>query len=110
MAALPADGRGPGVMNFALLCDINEQMPHANAISEGVGGVRRANQQISVESFAKKYSGSLFTQITSTSLAIPHPQEGRFAIVTNVGRGMRWTRGALLTRALVLADGEVVWS
>jgi hypothetical protein len=31
----------------------------------------------------------------------PHtPTEGRFAIVTNVGRGMRWTRVALLTRAL----------
>ena len=35
--------------------------------------------------------------------------EGRFAIVTNVGRGMRWTQAALLTRAQ-LADGEVVWS
>ena len=23
---------------------------------------------------------------------VPHPQEGRFAIVTDVGRGMRWTR------------------
>ena len=23
---------------------------------------------------------------------------------------MRWTRAALLTRALILADGEVVWS
>jgi hypothetical protein len=27
-------------------------------------------------------------------------RQGRFAIVTNVGRGMRWTRAALLTRAL----------
>ena len=27
--------------------------------------------------------------------------EGRFAIVTNVGRGMRWTQAVLLTRALV---------
>jgi hypothetical protein len=40
----------------------------------------------------------------------PRPtQQGRFAIVTNVGRGMRWTRMVLLTRA-PLADGEVVWS
>jgi hypothetical protein len=23
--------------------------------------------------------------------AVPHPQEGRFAIVTNVGCGMQWT-------------------
>jgi hypothetical protein len=39
----------------------------------------------------------------------PAPQEGRFAIVTDVGCGMRWTRMVLLTRALE-ADGEVVWS
>jgi hypothetical protein len=31
----------------------------------------------------------------------PAPSEGRFAIVTDVGRGMRWTQMALLTRALV---------
>src|ERR1700735_5495886 len=33
-----------------------------------------------------------------------HPgptRQGRFAIVTNVGQGMRWTRAALLTRALI---------
>jgi hypothetical protein len=44
-----------------------------------------------VQPFSQKYSGFLFTQITSTSTAIPHPQEGRIAIVTDVGRGMRWT-------------------
>jgi hypothetical protein len=42
-------------------------------------------------------------------LAIPSHTEGRFAIVTDVGGGMRWTRMVLLTRALD-ADGEVVWS
>jgi hypothetical protein len=40
------------------------------------------------------------TQITSTSLALPAHTKGRFAIVTNVGQRMRWTRVALLTRAL----------
>jgi hypothetical protein len=30
----------------------------------------------------------------------PGPLEGRFAIVTDVGLGMRWTQAALLTRAL----------
>jgi hypothetical protein len=39
----------------------------------------------------------------------PVPQEGRFAVVTDVGGGMRWTRMVLLTRAPE-ADGEVVWS
>jgi hypothetical protein len=41
---------------------------------------------------SQKHSGSLQTQITSTSLAIPAHSEGRFAIVTDVGCGMRWTR------------------
>jgi hypothetical protein len=45
-----------------------------------------------VQSPLQKYSHSLLTQITSTSLAIPARTKGRFAIVTNVGQGMRWTR------------------
>ena len=44
-----------------------------------------------VQPRSQKYSGSLQTQITSTSVAIPSSQEGRIAIVTDVGRGMRWT-------------------
>ena len=35
-------------------------------------------------------------------------KEGRFAVVTNVGRGMRWTRAAHQTKASI-ADGEVAW-
>jgi hypothetical protein len=30
-------------------------------------------------------------QITGLSSRVSHPQEGRIAIVTDVGRGMRWT-------------------
>jgi hypothetical protein len=40
---------------------------------------------------------------------VPPPLEGRFAIVTDVGGGMRWTQAAPKTRAR-LAEGEVVWS
>jgi hypothetical protein len=36
-------------------------------------------------------------------------KEGRFAIVTNVGCGMRWTRQRRKTSG-VAANGEVVWS
>jgi hypothetical protein len=36
---------------------------------------------------SQKYSGSLLTQITSISAAIPTHTKGRFAIVTNVGPG-----------------------
>jgi hypothetical protein len=53
-----------------------------------------------VQPSLQKYSGSLQTQITCLSFAIPAHTEGRFAIVTDVGQGMRWTRAALLTRAL----------
>jgi hypothetical protein len=37
------------------------------------------------------------------------PQEGRFAIVTDVGRGMQWTRWCRETSG-AHAYGEVVWS
>jgi len=37
------------------------------------------------------------------------PQEGRFAIVTDVECGMRWTRWRRWTSG-IKADGEVVWS
>jgi len=37
------------------------------------------------------------------------PKEGRLAIVTDVGNGMRWTLMVPLTNG-TKADGEVVWS
>jgi hypothetical protein len=40
----------------------------------------------------QKYFCFQLTQITSKTLAILFPQEGRFAVVTDVGSGMRWTR------------------
>jgi hypothetical protein len=46
----------------------------------------------SVQPLLQKYSCSLLTQITFISTAIPSPKEGRIAIVTDVGHGMRWTR------------------
>src|ERR1700722_1452702 len=54
-----------------------------------------------VQPLLQKYFRSLRTQITCISLAIPSHTEGRFAIVTDVGHGMRWTWAAHLTRALV---------
>jgi hypothetical protein len=42
--------------------------------------------------------------------AILSHTEGRFAIVTDVGHGMRWTRGGAKDERACLADGEVVWS
>jgi hypothetical protein len=45
-----------------------------------------------VESLLQKYFCFRTPQITSTTPPIPSHQEGRFAIVTDVGCGMRWTR------------------
>ena len=74
---------------------------------------RRANQADvltpPVQPPLQKYSASRLTQISSLSRAVPCPNEGRFAIVTDVGRGMRWTRLRLKTKG-AFADGEVVWS
>jgi hypothetical protein len=62
-----------------------------------------------VQPCVKKYFDSLLSQITSTSIAVPAHTEGRFAIVTDVGCGMRWTRH-VKRRMTSRADGEVVWS
>jgi len=40
----------------------------------------------------QKYSAFAVGQISARTPAVPCPQEGRFAIVTDVGCGMRWTR------------------
>jgi hypothetical protein len=44
-----------------------------------------------VQSLRKKYSPFVVGQIISTSSPRPASHEGRFAIVTDVGCGMRWT-------------------
>jgi hypothetical protein len=46
---------------------------------------------LAVQPLAQKYSASVFAQITFISAAVPSHTEGRFAIVTDVGGGMRWT-------------------
>jgi hypothetical protein len=45
-----------------------------------------------VQTDSEKFSAFAVGQISASTPAIPRPQEGRFAVVTNVGRGMRWTQ------------------
>ena len=59
-----------------------------------------------VQSLSQKYLHSLLTQITSLFFASRPNTEGRFAIVTNVGRDAVDAE-ALLTNS-AKADGEVV--
>jgi hypothetical protein len=44
-----------------------------------------------VQPLPQKYFAFSETQISCSVPAVPPPQEGRFAIVTDVERGMRWT-------------------
>jgi hypothetical protein len=62
-----------------------------------------------VQIFAQKYSGFPKPQISRIVPSSRRLDEGRFAIVTDVGGGVRWTRTALQTRAPE-ADGQAVWS
>jgi hypothetical protein len=53
---------------------------------------------------SKKYFCFSETQISAISVAIPASLEGRIAIVTDVGLGMRWTRQRRKTGG-AFADG-----
>ena len=59
--------------------------------------------------FAKNISLSPSGKSSLQARPVPPHTEGRFAIVTDVGRGMRWTRQRRKTSG-AHADGEVVWS
>jgi len=45
-----------------------------------------------VQPHLQKYFPFRLTQITFTTPAVSFPEEGRIAIITDVGNGMRWTR------------------
>ena len=62
-----------------------------------------------VQPFLKKYFAFSESQIRCMSYPVPQPPEGRIAIVTDVGCGMRWTRLLRRTNA-ASADGKAVWS
>jgi hypothetical protein len=64
---------------------------------------------IPVQPLAKKYFASPIGRNSIIDSPIPPQAEGRIAIVTDVERGMRWTRRRRKTSG-VFADGEVVWS
>jgi len=54
--------------------------------------LNRIKLMLPVQSCLKKYFCFRTPQITSRTFRIPSHTEGRFAIVTDVGHGMRWTR------------------
>jgi hypothetical protein len=57
-----------------------------------------------VQPLCEKYFPSPLTQIRCISKPVPCPQEGRFAVVTDVGHGMRWTRGRQARMAIAGRD------
>jgi hypothetical protein len=66
-------------------------------------------REVCVQPHLQKYFCFHSTQITCLLTPSRAHQEGRFAIVTDVGCGERWTRELRLT-SVAEADGEVVWS
>jgi hypothetical protein len=76
---------------------------------------------LAVESPLQKYFHFHPTQINSTTLPSRPREEGRIAIVTDVGHGMRWTRQRRVRDVIaersqgartndIAADGKAVWS
>jgi hypothetical protein len=98
------------------ICDVPCDCPTGKSLLIFRNRVKPRNQ---------KYSASRLPQITPTTSAIPRPQEGRIAIVTDVGCGERWPRHAGRATRLcrvsllmsegrvptngVIADGKAVW-
>jgi hypothetical protein len=64
----------------------------------------------SVQSRLQKDFASRLAQITPVSAAVSAFHEGRIAIVTDAGLGMRWTWRRATDECAHAADGEVVWS
>src|SRR5579863_2803526 len=53
-----------------------------------------------VQPFGKKYFASRIGRNSNRAIAVPASHEGRFAIVTDVGCGMRWTRSCQATNGI----------
>jgi hypothetical protein len=76
-----------------------EERPWPTRSDLPVRQFRDSAGRLLVQFFAQKYIASPFAKISIIDSAIPHPREGRIAIVTDVGRGMRWTRQCQARRA-----------
>jgi hypothetical protein len=63
-----------------------------------------------VQSPLQKYSGSLWTQITSTTLAIPAQYQGAFRDRHERGARDAMDADGAADESADFADGEVVWS
>jgi hypothetical protein len=86
--------KGPGTRFRAFL---------SAADGGGIIGRDRSSAAPPFRNFRISLDGGVETGISRFG---PAPFEGRFAIVTDVGCGMRWTRAALLTRALTLRTAK----
>jgi len=65
-----------------------------NRVRQKANFASRFNAILPVQSCREKYSDFVFSEIGVTCSRPALDQEGRFAIVTNVERGMRWTHMA----------------
>jgi hypothetical protein len=100
----------------ALACDDEElamtKVVVAQSQSDLPDGQKNLRARKPVQPFLQKHFSSRQTQIKLTIRLSRTRKEGRLAIVTDVGGGMRWTHIAGRSRCAtsgVCADGEVVW-
>jgi hypothetical protein len=69
----------------------------------------RVMRKLPVVPLCRRRALLLETPNQNDHLRVPPPQEGRVAVVTHVGSGMRWTRRRRKTGGAE-AVGEIVWS
>jgi hypothetical protein len=88
--------------DFPDVASLTRAFRRANRVRQNRDFVRRFKLIWVVQSQREKYFACTVGQINATDSRVLLPHEGRFAIVTNVGCGMRWTcrrvRRTLLVR------------
>jgi hypothetical protein len=91
-------GRDPAVSTVLPKAEVNLAHSAADPRDRDLDGLRQKRKfenpfkLIWLSSLHAKICACADGQISGFSSRVPRSQEGRIAIVTNVGRGMRWTR------------------
>jgi len=80
--------------DFDRRCARRSLSTRENRVRQKANFASRFNAILPVQSCREKYSDFVFSEINVNCSRPALDQEGRFAIVTNVERGMRWTHMA----------------
>jgi hypothetical protein len=95
------------VLRFGIELALSTTRSHRNRSRQKTNFASKSKLIWVVKPPRRKYRASLFPKFVFSS---SHPRSMRgVRVVTDVERGMRWTRSCVSTSA-IFADGEVVWS